>query len=402
MAGLMARTSGWRGVLTALAVGFAALTLAACGDGEEDDQPSATVPAPVPPAPIPNPGPAAVPVTPAEPAAAPTPAPVPPAPIPEPPPAPPAEPAAAPAPADPPAAAGQPAGGPPDAPEAAAAPAPPPPPQAEPLVIVAEPLIAREDAAAGNNILLLQRIAAADIERGEDIAAEECGICHTLAENAPPIIGPSLFDIVGRRIGSDPGFAYSPAMTAAHARGEVWTFDRLESFLIAPQVGIPGTTMTYAGMTDQEERTAVLAYLHSLSNDPIEILPPDAPRVGVRVDNLQPVFFSEEQLSDGRDYYTRYCITCHGDVLQGLWYGGEWGSAPALAGHRFVDKWYDGAVLEVFDALTAVGNRAFHTPLTPERNADLLAYILDRNGFLAGETPLPTDRDALATLGFYQ
>ncbi|MGD9740428.1 MAG: c-type cytochrome [Bauldia sp.] len=428
MAGRRQWTNGWRGLSAAVALGLAALTLAACGD-DEDELPAVTEPAPIPPAPIPNPEPAAAPVEPAEPAPEPvapepTPLPIPPALIPDPTPAPPpaaepaaiaptpAEPAPAAAPAGEPAPAAAPAEAPaapapatPEVPAPAAAPAQaaaPAPPPAEPLVIAPEPLVAREDAAAGNNILLLQRVAAADVARGDDIAAEECGICHTFAENGPLIIGPNLFDIVGKRIGSDPSFAYSPAMEAAYAQGDVWTFDKLESFLIAPQVGVPGTRMTYAGMNDQEERTQVIAYLHSLSNAPVQILPPDAPRVGIRIGTLLPVFFSEQQLSDGRDYYVRYCIGCHGDVLQGVWYGGEWGSAPALAGHRFVDKWYDGPVLGIFDSLMAVGDRAFHSPLTAERNADILAYILEQNGFVPGELPLPIDREALATLGFYQ
>lgn len=385
--------------LLALAAALATpLALAGCGDSE-DDTPTEEQ-APVPPAPIPA-EPAPAPAVPEPAAVVPTPvAPVPePAVTPTPAAVPPAQPAIVPAPAETPA----PAPAAPPAPTALpVAPVPAPATAVAPLTPIAEPLVAREDAGTGNNILLLQRLNSADIRDGAEIAAEECGICHILTENGPPIIGPNLYDIIGARIGSRPSFTYSPAMQALYARGEVWTFEWMEAFLIAPQVRVPSTHMTYPGLLDEERRTAVIAYLRSLSNDPVDILPPGAPTVGVQLPGLTPVTFSAQQLSDGHDYYSRYCMVCHGTALQGVWFGGEWGSAPALAGHRFVDNYYDGPVLAIFDAMTAVGDREFHTPLTPERNADILAYILEQNGFTPGETPLPVDRDALGLMGFYQ
>ena len=40
--------------------------------------------------------------------------------------------------------------------------------------------------------------------------------------------------------------------------------------------------------------------------------------------------------------------------------------------------------------------------LDDQAYADVIAYLLARNGFLAGETPLPADPAALEAIGFFQ
>ena len=94
-------------------------------------------------------------------------------------------------------------------------------------------------------------------ERGAKIY-ERCGACHSIDRDRT---GPRHAGLFGRRAGSVPGFAYSPAMKKAGANGLVWTEATLDQFLKAPTKFIPGTRMGYAGVKDDQERADLIAYL---------------------------------------------------------------------------------------------------------------------------------------------
>lgn len=108
---------------------------------------------------------------------------------------------------------------------------------------------------------------------GKAIAAK-CASCHTFDAGGANGTGPNLFGVLGGKPGSRPGFAYSPAMTEYAASHPVWTWDELDQFVKAPQKHIAGTKMTFVGLKKQDERVAMLAYLHSLG----ATLPLPAPR----------------------------------------------------------------------------------------------------------------------------
>jgi cytochrome c len=54
----------------------------------------------------------------------------------------------------------------------------------------------------------------------------------------------------------------------------VWDYDHIDQFLKAPGKYISGTKMTFVGLKKQEDRIAVIAYLHSLGSK----LPVPAPK----------------------------------------------------------------------------------------------------------------------------
>ena len=90
--------------------------------------------------------------------------------------------------------------------------------------------------------------------RGEHLY-DRCAACHALAQDR---VGPRHCGLLGRRAGSVAGFDYSAAMKKS---GIVWTARTLDRFLIAPTKEIPGTTMTYDGVADAQERADLIAYL---------------------------------------------------------------------------------------------------------------------------------------------
>jgi len=96
--------------------------------------------------------------------------------------------------------------------------------------------------------------AAPDPGRGEQIYGR-CLACHALAYDR---VGPRHCALIGRPAGSVPGFVYSPAMKRS---GIVWTARSLDRFLAAPMQAMPGTAMTYDGITDAAERADLIAYL---------------------------------------------------------------------------------------------------------------------------------------------
>ncbi len=86
-----------------------------------------------------------------------------------------------------------------------------------------------------------------------------CGGCHKVADGATHSYGPDLAGVVGRRVGSAPGFqGYSPAMSSL---GGTWTPERLNTFLKSPQAMVPGTAMTFRGVPDAAQRDSIIRYL---------------------------------------------------------------------------------------------------------------------------------------------
>ena len=107
-------------------------------------------------------------------------------------------------------------------------------------------------------------LASASVEKGQTIA-KQCQACHTFDKGGPNRVGPNLYGIVGRARASHPGFNYSAAMKA---KGGTWTYDELNKFLTHPQGYIPGTAMTFAGLSRETQRADVIDYLHTLADNP--------------------------------------------------------------------------------------------------------------------------------------
>ena len=96
--------------------------------------------------------------------------------------------------------------------------------------------------------------AAGDAKRGEELYAR-CAACHALEYDR---VGPRHCGVLGRRAGSVSGFDYSPAMKRSRL---IWNKENLSRFLANPAGVVPGTTMTYAGVDNAQDRADLIAYL---------------------------------------------------------------------------------------------------------------------------------------------
>jgi cytochrome c len=114
------------------------------------------------------------------------------------------------------------------------------------------------------------------VARGERLHAQ-CTSCHTFDAGGANGQGPNLHDVFGRGVGSHAGYAYSEAM-AGH--GGNWDYLALNDFLTSPASAVRGTKMAFAGIRNDEDRTAVIAYLRSISPNNVPLpapLPEAAP-----------------------------------------------------------------------------------------------------------------------------
>ncbi len=110
----------------------------------------------------------------------------------------------------------------------------------------------------------------ASAEKGAQVA-KQCGACHNFQEGAGAKVGPDLYGIVGRQVASVAGFNYS---TPLKALGGTWTFDALNKWLTKPSADVPGTAMTFAGLSNEKQRADVIAYLNTLSANPLPLPKP--------------------------------------------------------------------------------------------------------------------------------
>jgi cytochrome c len=92
-------------------------------------------------------------------------------------------------------------------------------------------------------------------------AFEVCIACHAYQPDEPPLEGPSLWQVVGRRIASLDSFEYSAALRKVEGR---WDRPTLDRFLAAPQAFAPGLKMTFGGVRNAADRTIVLDFLETL------------------------------------------------------------------------------------------------------------------------------------------
>ncbi|MDI9409859.1 MAG: cytochrome c family protein [Candidatus Pacebacteria bacterium] len=111
-------------------------------------------------------------------------------------------------------------------------------------------------------------LAAANLAAGQE-TAKKCQTCHNFVKDGPNGVGPNLWGIVGRKVASHEGYAYSSAMKGQAENA--WDFEKLNHFMAKPQAVVPGTKMAFAGLSKAEDRANVLLYLRSLADSPVKL-----------------------------------------------------------------------------------------------------------------------------------
>lgn len=109
--------------------------------------------------------------------------------------------------------------------------------------------------------LLCAVAAPAAAQDGQEVFAARCASCHSAVAGARPGAGPNLAGVLGRRVGGDPAYDYSPVLRAARQEGRVWDAASLDRFLVDPDEMFPGLWMNAAPLRTAGERAAVVRFL---------------------------------------------------------------------------------------------------------------------------------------------
>jgi cytochrome c len=110
-------------------------------------------------------------------------------------------------------------------------------------------------------------LASANAERGKEIA-KKCTQCHTFEKGGPNRTGPNLWGIIGNKVAHAADFAYSAAFKE---KGGTWDNEKLNVLLHKPRSFVQSTKMSFVGLKDAQERADVIAYLHTLSDNPVPL-----------------------------------------------------------------------------------------------------------------------------------
>lgn len=96
-----------------------------------------------------------------------------------------------------------------------------------------------------------------DAINGATLYQQHCTACHAVDSNK---IGPAHRGVVGRRVGSLPGYKYSTELAASRLR---WTPQTLNKWLGDPEELVSGQRMGFS-IDSQQERADLIAYLITL------------------------------------------------------------------------------------------------------------------------------------------
>src|SRR5215510_10431034 len=101
--------------------------------------------------------------------------------------------------------------------------------------------------------------------------------------------------------------------------------------------------------------------------------------------------YTTAQAERGKIVYTRHCSRCHGEDLAGR-------REYPLSGERFLDRWEAHTLEHLFvlirDSMPPDGINT----VDPNDKRDIIAYVLQQNGFPAGTSELSQDVAKLAAV----
>ena len=115
---------------------------------------------------------------------------------------------------------------------------------------------------------IAKKLAAADVEKGRIFFSKNCDGCHNNEPRKAAKNGPNLWEVVGRDKASLPDANYSKTLRGWEGG---WTYEDLNTYLYDPILTTPGVRMETPGVPDETERVNLIAYLRTLSDNPIPL-----------------------------------------------------------------------------------------------------------------------------------
>ena len=119
-------------------------------------------------------------------------------------------------------------------------------------------------------LIIISTVVSASLSAGpaaaQDAAAgqrvfNQCRACHTVEQGGRSGVGPNLHGLFGRVAGSAEGFRFSAPMRARGEGGLIWTAESLPPYIENPRAVVPGGSMAYVGLRNEQQRSDLMAYL---------------------------------------------------------------------------------------------------------------------------------------------
>ena len=104
--------------------------------------------------------------------------------------------------------------------------------------------------------------------------------------------------------------------------------------------------------------------------------------------------YTEAQAKRGETIYAKTCESCHAKDLSGA------DQAPSLTGNDFNAQWNDMPLSDLFERIHVTMPGDAPGSLKPAEVADVIAFLLNKGSFPAGQTELPSDVATLKQLKY--
>ncbi len=122
-------------------------------------------------------------------------------------------------------------------------------------------------ASAETSVDISALLALGDIAHGEKIF-KKCKACHSIKQGGGNKIGPKLWNVMFRPVGSITDYKYSKSLLSY---GKEWNWKEMNGFLLKPSKWIKGNKMGFAGLKKEKDRASVILYLNENSDEPKEL-----------------------------------------------------------------------------------------------------------------------------------
>jgi len=117
---------------------------------------------------------------------------------------------------------------------------------------------------AENTVDISSLLALGSVKHGEKVF-KKCKACHSIKEGGGNKIGPKLWSVMFRPIGSIADYKYSKALSEYKKE---WSWEEMNGFLTKPSAWIKGNKMGFAGLKNEKDRASIILYLNENSNNP--------------------------------------------------------------------------------------------------------------------------------------
>src|SRR5215831_3595826 len=120
------------------------------------------------------------------------------------------------------------------------------------------------------------------------------------------------------------------------------------------------------------------------------------PALSLAGQNIWDGVYTAAQAERGKTAYDTSCTNCHNRDLAGSV------RAPALKGDKFMLSWQNGSINNLFSKIRFSMPATYPETVSDEVKLDIVAYLLQQNGFPAGAAELKMAPDQLEAIQIVQ